>query len=194
MNNYNEYIVRITDILGRWVWDKTYNNKIVEATQIIKDSNLVVAFGNGASCTLANHLVSDISKNSNTMALSLSLPSTLTAIANDDKFENVFKTQLEWITSLKFKQICVIAISSSGESANIVECLRSIHNRPEIKIIALSGFKSTNIVATLADISFFVNSNNYGIVEACHGIILHNIINQVLGVKYENPVGEAIYK
>ena len=75
---------------------------------------------------------------------------------------------------------CLIAISSSGNSANIInatEKFRKINSKG--KIITLSGFSKVNKLRGKGDLNFWIDSNSYGIVEIAHQFILHFFADKI---------------
>jgi D-sedoheptulose 7-phosphate isomerase len=73
----------------------------------------------------------------------------------------------------------LICISSSGNSPNILAAMRQA-DVMNMKTIAFSGF-SGGEASKLADISVHVDAHNYGVVEDCHQILMHNIAQYVYG-------------
>jgi D-sedoheptulose 7-phosphate isomerase len=71
-----------------------------------------------------------------------------------------------------------VAISSSGESANILNATEA-HQIKGGKIITLSGFKRDNKLSQMGDVNFQTSVSNYGIVECYHQVILHVILDEV---------------
>ena len=65
----------------------------------------------------------------------------------------------------------LIAISSSGESANIIEAVEEARNLG-MTTIGLTGFTGGQLKER-ADISIHVDVNNYGIVEDAHQLVMH---------------------
>jgi len=100
----------------------------------------------------------------------------LTACANDFGYEASFSRQLEMQAQPGDILIC---ISSSGNSANILAVLRKARAM-QLKTIALTGFSGGESMQ-LADISLHVAVHNYGIVEDCHQILMHNIAQYIYG-------------
>src|ERR1700731_1038305 len=101
------------------------------AAAILTDAYLrraaVYSCGNGGSASIANHLVCDhckgVRNKTDLLPRVLSLSSNmelLTAIANDLAYEDVFAYQLQ---SQASPGDVLVAISSSGRSANIVRAL-----------------------------------------------------------------------
>lgn len=92
----------------------------------------------------------------------------ITAIGNDIGYEQVFAFQLD---ALGQAGDVLIAISSSGDSPNIVNALNCARDR-KIPSIAMTGFTGGR-AAALADISLHVDAHNYGIVEDVHQSLMH---------------------
>lgn len=135
----------------------------------------VFSCGNGGSAAIANHLQCDhlkaVRTSTDLVPHVVSLSSNvelLTAIANDLAFEDVFAYQLQ---SQSRPGDVLIAISSSGGSANIVRALAWAREN-QLATIALTGFSGGQAKAT-ADVTIHVESANYGIVEDLHQSVMH---------------------
>jgi len=102
----------------------------------------------------------------------------MTAISNDDKYENVFGDQ---INQIGLKNDILITISSSGRSKNIINAIRAARKK-SIITISLTGFDG-GMSKILSDVNLHVKSNNYGIIESLHHTIM-NLISQFLKNKY----------
>ena len=135
----------------------------------------IFAIGNGGSAAIADHLCCDWTKGTHVHdhptidTTSMSANAALySAIANDYGFEKVFSTQVEFLGR---EGDVLVAISSSGNSPNIlnaVEAAKSIG----MTTIGLSGFSGGQL-RNAADISIFVDANNYGVVEDAHQAVMH---------------------
>jgi phosphoheptose isomerase len=90
------------------------------------------------------------------------------AIANDFGFTSVFSRQL---CMLGRQGDVLIAISSSGESANILEAVEEAR-KMGITTVGLSGFTGGQL-RDRVDLSIHVSANNYGIVEDAHQLLMH---------------------
>jgi phosphoheptose isomerase len=137
--------------------------------------NMIYSCGNGGSAAIANHLVCDCMKGVRTQSTlrprvhSLSTTTeTITAIGNDIGYEHIFAFQLD---SLGMPDDVLVAISSSGDSPNIVNALIKAREM-QIATIAMTGF-SGGRAAMLADISLHVDAHNYGVVEDVHQSLMH---------------------
>ena len=148
----------------------------------MRQARLWVA-GNGGSAAIADHLLCDWVKGTFTPLQKpihvhslVSNTALLTACANDFGYEVSFSRQIEMQAQPDDILIC---ISSSGNSANILAALRQASSMG-LKTIALTGF-SGGEAARLADVSLHVAADNYGVVEDCHQILMHNIAQYIFG-------------
>jgi D-sedoheptulose 7-phosphate isomerase len=139
--------------------------------------------GNGGSAAIADHLLCDWVKGTFTPSQMpihvhslVSNTALLTACANDFGYESIFSRQVEMQAQPGDILICV---SSSGNSGNILAAFRQASSMG-LKTIALTGFSGGEAVK-LADISLHVAAHNYGIVEDCHQILMHNIAQYIYG-------------
>jgi D-sedoheptulose 7-phosphate isomerase len=139
--------------------------------------------GNGGSAAIADHLLCDWVKGTFTPSQPpihvhslVSGTALLTACANDFGYDASFSRQIEMLAQTGDVAIC---ISSSGNSANILAALR-IAGSMGLRTIAFTGFDGGE-AARLADISLHVATRNYGVVEDCHQILMHNIAQYIYG-------------
>jgi len=130
--------------------------------------------GNGGSAGIAVHMTADFLKNGEFRACSLYNPSVLTCLANDFEFGEVFAKQLELLID---PEDLVIAISSSGESDNIIKAIK-LSRKKGAMIITLTGFKSDNSIRKMGDYNIYVPIGHYGIVESLHQIVLQQIVDE----------------
>jgi len=173
--------------------------KIDAAARLIEErsmkGSMVYSCGNGGSAAIANHLVCDCMKGVRTgstlrprvHSLSATIE-TITAIGNDIGYEEIFAFQLE---SLGKQDDVLIAISSSGDSPNIVNALVKAREIG-ITTVAMTGF-SGGRASSLADISLHVDAANYGIVEDIHQSLMH-ILAQYLRhnhLKEQSTLGQV---
>jgi D-sedoheptulose 7-phosphate isomerase/D-glycero-D-manno-heptose 1,7-bisphosphate phosphatase len=98
----------------------------------------------------------------------------LTAIANDMGYENVFVYQLQ---SQSRPGDVLIAVSSSGRSANIVRALTWARDNG-LDTIAVTGFEG-GAARTVAEVSVHVDCTNYGIIEDLHQAIMHALAQYI---------------
>jgi D-sedoheptulose 7-phosphate isomerase len=172
------YISRLKDALDQV--DPVVIEEIVAAfdTTLSKKSKIYI-LGNGGSSATASHMVNDLGAglrrrdivNLDVISLGDNSP-TITAIANDIGYENIFFMQMK---GLLVKEDVVIAISCSGNSSNIV---KAVNYAKEIGciVIGMTGFNGGKLKEK-SDINFHVNvpQDEYGLVEDLHMILDHII-------------------
>lgn len=148
--------------------------------------NTVFIIGNGGSAATASHMANDIGvdvlkkgkseKPFRVFALTDNV-SVMSAIANDDGYENVFVNQLK-IHYMDGDKL--VAISASGNSPNVVAAAEWVKNRKG-KMIGLIGFDGGRL-KDICDVIIHVKTpeGEYGPVEDIHMIINHIISNWLI--------------
>lgn len=148
----------------------------------------VFSCGNGGSAAIANHLVCDHAKGvaadtglrPRIQSLSACVE-MITAVANDMAYDQIFAYPL----SLAARPGDVlIAISSSGQSANIVTALEWAASNG-MRTLSLNGF-SGGRAAEIAEISLHVAADNYGVVEDAHQSLMH-VLAQFIRQAHMDP-------
>jgi len=132
--------------------------------------------GNGGSAATASHFANDIAIGSRSWAApfrAISLTdnvSTVTAIANDYGYEEIFTLQLK--TQMTSGDV-VVAISASGNSANVVGALEYANEHGAVTL-ALTGFDGGRLrKVAQRGVHVPTNMGEYGPVEDVHMIIDH---------------------
>ena len=147
--------------------------------KIQKEKKNCYIIGNGGSAAIASHAVIDFMNVGKLSAITLHDSATLTCMANDYGYENAFSNIIK--LTLKPKDI-LIAISSSGQSKNIINAVESAKNL-DSTVITFSGFKSNNPLRKMGDINFWCNSKDYGMVEIGHQFLLHNLADKFMDIQ-----------
>lgn len=132
--------------------------------------------GNGGSAGMASHMAADACKNGHLRAMAFNDAALLTATSNDLAYDQVFSLPLE---RLARPGDLVIAISSSGNSPNIVRALDTGRTLG-LEAVTLTGMQADNRARTLGDLNFYVPLPRYGWIESAHQIILHYWFDQYL--------------
>ena len=160
---------------------------ILENASINK--NKILTIGNGGSNAIADHLCCDFTKGTHKesfqdlRSFSLGSNSALTtAIANDIGYEFIFSNQ---IRSYGSKNDILIAISSSGNSQNILNAL-DMAKKLEMITIGFCGFSGGEMLKKV-NYCLYTPVNNYGIVEDCHQSLMH-IIAQIIRMRREQLI------
>ncbi|MDQ1411378.1 MAG: D-sedoheptulose 7-phosphate isomerase, partial [Acidobacteriaceae bacterium] len=147
MTEYAAYIAReIQESISVKVeLDRTAAEQIAEAAAAVvaclRAGGKLIAFGNGGSASDAQHMVAELVgryavRRQALAAVALTAnSSSLTAIANDFGFEEIFARHLE---ALAKPQDVVLAISTSGNSPNVLRALETA-KALALKTIGLTG-------------------------------------------------------
>ena len=154
------------------------NNSIIEAVNLIygalTDGKTVFIAGNGGSMATSMHFAEDLMLSSNLKGrvIPLSNPSAITAISNDNGFENCFTYQLK---NLMKKGDVFIAISASGKSKNVLDGIKYANSIGGYTI-GISGFKGGG-VKSRSTVNLYTSTDvkDYEATEDVHLIICHII-------------------
>ncbi len=146
-------------------------------SRIVHGPNKVMFVGNGGSAGIAGHMAIDFSKNGGVRSLTFNDASSLTCLGNDLGYDQVFAKQVEMLGA---EGDVLIAISSSGESKNILNAVNAARARGCF-VVTLSGFSAGNALRKAGDVNFFVEAGAYGFVETAHQAILHAILDTAMG-------------
>jgi D-sedoheptulose 7-phosphate isomerase len=150
-------------------------NKIIDSVSLInKDVKRIFFIGNGGSNAICSHMMEDFAKIAGFPTFSFSDAALITCFANDYGYENAIA---EWLKIHFTEGDLLVAISSSGESKNILNAVDVASAKG--KVITLSGFKQANTLSKKGTINFHVDISNYGIVECFHQVILHIILDSL---------------
>ncbi len=160
---------------------EVFFEKIDKIINKVKNNNGVIYFfGNGASSAFANHMALDFSKNGGLLSRSLSDSALLTALSNDYSYEDAMFEFLK-INKVSTNDL-IISISSSGNSSNIVNLL-DFCKKNNLETLVFSGLKPNNKSKRLGLYSIYVPMKTYGIVECCHQVFLHMILDKFMKIK-----------
>jgi D-sedoheptulose 7-phosphate isomerase len=138
----------------------------------------LIFVGNGGSAAIASHMATDYSKNGGVRALALNDSSMLTCLGNDLGYDRVFAKQVELYAR---KGDLVIAISSSGRSANILNAVDAAL-AAGCTVVTLSGFTPDNPLRRKGEWNFYLASDRYGFVEIGHLTICHAVLDFLCGL------------
>lgn len=155
---------------------------VVETLQTARlNGRQVFIMGNGGSASTASHFVCDLAKNTRRPGLPhfrvIGLTDNMaifSAYANDEGYENVFAAQL---ANLIEAGDVVIAISASGNSANVIKAVEEARRHNAITI-GFTGFDGGRL-GSMVDIQVHVNSRLIEHVEDIHLMLEHMIVKTV---------------
>lgn len=135
--------------------------------------------GNGASAAISSHMATDFWKNGGIRALAFNDGALLTCMGNDYGYEQVFAKPIQMFADAGD---VLIAISSSGQSANILLGAKAARQK-QCRLITLSGFKPENPLRSLGDYNFYVPARSYGVVEILHHSLCHCLLDMISAKK-----------
>ncbi|RZK82415.1 MAG: SIS domain-containing protein [Pedobacter sp.] len=141
---------------------------------VVSSGAKVLLAGNGGSAADAQHIAAELTgrfvkERKALPAIALTVDtSAITAISNDYGFERVFARQLEAFAN---PEDLFIAISTSGNSANIVSALHAA-KAIGCKTIGLSG-RDGGIMNELCDLNIVIPEDNTASIQEMHILIGH---------------------
>jgi D-sedoheptulose 7-phosphate isomerase len=156
------------------------NNAVNLISKTLKQKKKILICGNGGSASQAEHFSTEflvrLNKNVNRkpypiIPLALNNSHT-TACSNDYSFRKIFTKTLKAIGN---DGDCLIALTTSGTSKNIIDVLK-LSKKMKINSI---GFFGKNKIEKLADINLFVNSQDTARIQESHLFLGHYILNKV---------------
>jgi D-sedoheptulose 7-phosphate isomerase len=183
INDYSKsYIDYLTSVLNSIALSDI--EKFVEVLLEARERGSSIFFiGNGGSAATASHFANDIAIGASISekpfrAISLcDNQAVITAIANDDGYEEIFSQQLQVLLK---KQDVVIGISASGNSPNLLKAIDTSKKLSAITvgISAFDGGKMREMV----DVSLHVptEKGEYGPAEDAHMILDHLVSNYLM--------------
>ena len=152
-------------------------------TECLFADGKILSCGNGGSASDAQHFSAELvgrfeRERPELPAISLSTDtSLLTAVANDYAFEQVFAKQ---VRALGAKGDVLLAISTSGNSPNIVAAIVAAHER-EMRVVALTGKGGGRAGELLApeDVHVCVPHGRTMRIQEVHLLIIHCLCDAI---------------
>jgi len=143
----------------------------------LKAGGKIMACGNGGSAADSQHFSAELlnrfeKERPPLAAIALTTDtSTLTSIANDYRYEDVFAKQVQ---ALGRKGDVLLAISTSGNSPNVIEAMHKAHAQG-ITVVALTGKQGGKMTALLApgDIHLCVPAERTARIQEVHLLTIH---------------------
>lgn len=148
----------------------------IMADALVGDGKLL-SCGNGGSAADAQHFAAELlnrfeRERPPLAAVALTTDSsTLTSIGNDYSFDDIFAKQ---VTGLGRKGDVLFAISTSGNSVNVLRAIEAAHAR-ELRVVALTGRDGGKIGAALTDgdVEIRVPAESTARIQEVHLLVLH---------------------
>ena len=159
--------------------------------QCLRNEGKILACGNGGSAADAQHFAAELLNRFemerpplSAMALTTDT-STLTSIANDYSYNEVFSKQ---VRALGHPGDLLLAISTSGNSPNVIEAIHAAHDK-QMGVVALTGKQGGKMAALLkpTDVHICVPAERTARIQEVHLLCLHCMCDaidcQLLGVE-----------
>lgn len=149
----------------------------------LANNGKLLACGNGGSAADAQHFIAELVGRFERERLPLAGlalntdTSIMTAIGNDYGFDEIFERQ---INALGQPGDVLVAISTSGNSANVIRAMQAAHER-EMHVIALTG-KNGGVMGELItahDIHLCVPSDRTMRIQEVHILLLHALCDGI---------------
>ncbi len=141
-----------------------------------ENGSRVFFVGNGGSAAIASHMTADFMKNGGMNTVGLYDSSVITCMGNDYAYEYIFSKQLEFLVQ---NGDLLIAISSSGNSMNIVNAIKTA-KEAGAEVITFTGFDEDNKCSRMGKLNIYVPCHKYGQVETVHSLILQQVVDLLM--------------
>jgi len=149
----------------------------------LRHDGKILACGNGGSAADSQHFAAELlnrfeMERPALAAIALTTDtSTLTSIANDYDFDQVFSKQ---VRGLGHANDVLLAISTSGNSRNVVAAVEAAHEC-DMSVVALTGRDGGKLATILAsnDVHICVPANSTARIQEVHLLTLHCICDAI---------------
>ncbi|MDZ4202848.1 MAG: phosphoheptose isomerase [Gallionella sp.] len=160
---------------------------IAEGAQVLFDcvvnDGKILCCGNGGSAADAQHFSAELlnrfeKERPGLAAVALTTDSSvLTSIANDYDFNQIFSKQ---VRALGLPRDALLAISTSGNSPNVVAAIHAAHDR-NMRVVALTGHDGGEMARSLNenDILICVNAKSTARIQEVHLLTLHCLCDAI---------------
>lgn len=185
-------VQRVKDIFSESIAVKTEAGPalaplIARAAELMAEALLadhkILSCGNGGSAADAQHFSSEMlnrfdMERPGLPAIALTTDSsTLTSIANDYQYADIFAKQ---IRALGQPGDVLLAITTSGESQNVVRAIDAAHDR-DMRVVALTGRDGGKVADLIAegDVEIRVPSWTTARIQEVHLMIIHSLCDLI---------------
>ncbi len=179
INHLKEHLLSmsVSDISGNIIdTDIAFKQLHNYALGVFERKKTIYFIGNGSSASIASDTASTLAKNTGIDTESFNNFSLLTAVARDSGYDEIFAEPL------RKKMVTgdmLVAISSSGESRNIINAAMEAQ-RTGNNVCTLSAMNSNNTLKTLGSINFYIPAENRLNASLCHMQIIKYWVGQLI--------------
>jgi len=146
-----------------------------KAIDMFQNAGRVYFIGNGGSMATSMHMAEDYTKIGGIPSQAFSDAALLTCFANDYGYEHALAKAVQFFS---VPGDILVAISSSGKSANIINAVNTAR-KYGCDVITFTGFDPGNPLRKLGDLNFYVPDGNYDHVENVHQSLLTAILRMM---------------
>jgi D-sedoheptulose 7-phosphate isomerase len=179
-NHFEEAQQLLTTLLNDASFFATIEKAGEAMSTAIKSGHKIISCGNGGSMCDAMHFAEELTgryrnDRPSIAAISISDPSHLSCVGNDYGYQYVFSRYLQGVGN---KGDVLLAISTSGNSGNVVEAAKTAREKG-ITVIGLTG-KDGGHLAPLCDVEIRVPWFQYADrVQEIHIKVIHSLIDYI---------------
>ena len=145
----------------------------------VTNDGKILCCGNGGSAADAQHFAAELlnrfeKERPGLACVALTTDSSvLTSIANDYEYNLIFSKQ---VRALGLPKDTLLAISTSGNSANVVAAIHAAHER-DMRVAALTGRDGGEMLRILrdGDVSICVDAKSTARIQEVHLVVLHSL-------------------
>jgi D-sedoheptulose 7-phosphate isomerase len=174
-----EYLLELQNLLKG---DDVILDNLIRLKKVIIDNSKkgkkILVFGNGGSAAIASHFTVDLTKNARIRATNYNEADLITCLANDYGYDQWVSKVIELYI---YKGYLIFFISSSGNSKNMINAVKTAKKKKARKIVSFTGFNINNPLKKKSDLNFWVNSRAYNHVENVHQIWLLSLVDLIIG-------------
>ncbi len=153
------------------------------AVRTLRSGQKILSCGNGGSAADAQHFSAELvcrfeCERPGLPAIALTTDSSaLTAISNDYSYKEIFARQVE---ALGRSGDSLLAISTSGNSANVIRAIEAAHDKG-MSVIALTGRDGGRMAGLLmdSDVEIRVPADNTARIQEVHLLTIHCLCHQI---------------
>ncbi len=168
--------IAVKEISGEQLAESIADAGLVMSDALLDDGK-ILSCGNGGSAADAQHFSSELlnrfeMERPGLPALALTTDSsTLTSISNDYAYEEIFAKQ---VRALGKSQDVLLAISTSGNSENVLRAISAAHERG-MRVVALTGCDGGRMADIFAadDVEIRVPATRTARIQEVHLVVIH---------------------
>ena len=145
----------------------------------IKAGGKILAIGNGGSCADAIHFCEELTgryrdDRPSIPAMACADPGHITCVGNDYGFDAIFS---RWIEGVGFRNDVLVAMSTSGNSANIIKAVQAAKSKG-LHVALLLG-KDGGKLGGIGDTEWIVDGETSDRIQELHMLILHALVGAI---------------